>query len=195
MASHGSRLSAPVPGAGRRVLLAVHGHEPADWWLHASRALAGWSDPSVLVLAVVDVPAPTRTSPGSAARRACAAARGRWRQLGEARVEATVETLLRALPAPVEVTRLVARRSDPGRTVAEVAAEWGADVVVVGPHRPGGLARLLLGAVHERVVRYAPCSVLVTPPAGDGRRLRGTPRSGARVSLVPQPSVPATEGA
>jgi nucleotide-binding universal stress UspA family protein len=185
-------LSAP----GRRVLLAVHGHEPAGWWLAASHALAGWPDPTVLVLAVFDVPDPPRTSPGSAARAAWAAARNRWRQLEEAGAEATVDALQRSLPSPVEVARLVARRSDPGRTVADVAAEWGADVVVVGPHRPGALARLLLGAVHERVVRHAPCAVLVTPPARGvrGRRL-GRPRPGARVSLIRRLSLLATEGA
>jgi nucleotide-binding universal stress UspA family protein len=37
------------------------------------------------------------------------------------------------------------------------------DVVVVGTHGREGLTRLLLGSVAERVVREAPCPVLVIP--------------------------------
>jgi nucleotide-binding universal stress UspA family protein len=47
--------------------------------------------------------------------------------------------------------------------VAE-AAEWPADVVVVGSHGRTGAARALLGSVAEAVVRDSHCSVLVIPP-------------------------------
>ena len=41
------------------------------------------------------------------------------------------------------------------------------DLVVVGTHGRTGIPRVLLGSVAERVVRHAPCSVLVTRRTGD----------------------------
>ena len=45
--------------------------------------------------------------------------------------------------------------------IVEVANEVGAELVVVGTHGRTGLAHVLLGSVAERVVRHAPCPVLV----------------------------------
>ena len=41
------------------------------------------------------------------------------------------------------------------------------DLVVMGTHGRTGLARVLLGSVAERIVRHAPCSVLVVRPDGE----------------------------
>jgi nucleotide-binding universal stress UspA family protein len=43
------------------------------------------------------------------------------------------------------------------------------DLVVIGTHGRTGLARILLGSVAEKVVRHAPCSVLVVRPDGEVR--------------------------
>jgi nucleotide-binding universal stress UspA family protein len=53
---------------------------------------------------------------------------------------------------------------DVGGTVCRIAAEVGADVIVVGSHGRGAIERLLLGSVSEQVVRHAPCPVLVVRP-------------------------------
>jgi nucleotide-binding universal stress UspA family protein len=45
--------------------------------------------------------------------------------------------------------------------VAELAAELAADCIVVGTHGHTGLSHALLGSVAERIVRDAPCRVLV----------------------------------
>lgn len=45
--------------------------------------------------------------------------------------------------------------------ICQVAADAGADLIVVGSHGRTGLKRFLLGSVAERVVRLASCSVLV----------------------------------
>ena len=52
-------------------------------------------------------------------------------------------------------------------TIAEQATDYKADLVVVGSHGRTGLARAWLGSVAERVVRLAPCDVLVARPAKD----------------------------
>ncbi len=46
--------------------------------------------------------------------------------------------------------------------IGRVAAEWSADLIVIGSHGRGGLGRVLLGSVAEAVVRHAACPVLIT---------------------------------
>jgi nucleotide-binding universal stress UspA family protein len=52
--------------------------------------------------------------------------------------------------------------------VAE-AAEWGADLIVLGLPRRGEFATRVFGSVTLRVLQHAPCPVLVASPAGTGR--------------------------
>jgi nucleotide-binding universal stress UspA family protein len=44
--------------------------------------------------------------------------------------------------------------------IVSYAASGRIDLIVIGTHGRGGMARLLLGSVAERVVRTAPCPVL-----------------------------------
>jgi len=46
------------------------------------------------------------------------------------------------------------------------AAEWGADLIILGPARRGELAARLRGSVTLQVLQHAPCPVLVAAPAG-----------------------------
>lgn len=48
-----------------------------------------------------------------------------------------------------------------GRGIVEAAKSGHYDLIVIGSHGRTGLARAVLGSVAERVVRHAPCSVLV----------------------------------
>ena len=59
----------------------------------------------------------------------------------------------------------------PAAAILEAAAELDADLVVLGARGRSGLRRLLLGSVAEKVVRAAPCSVVVArvAPAVSGR--------------------------
>ena len=43
--------------------------------------------------------------------------------------------------------------------IIDAAAEWRADLIVMGSHGPGGVQRFLLGSVAEHVARHARCSV------------------------------------
>jgi len=56
--------------------------------------------------------------------------------------------------------------------IEEMAREVDADLVVVGTHGHTGLRHLALGSVAERVIRHAPCNVLVVKhvPSGDDGR-------------------------
>jgi len=58
--------------------------------------------------------------------------------------------------------RLVRRGFAPD-TLAAVAAEWNADLVVVGSHGQGWVERVLIGSVTERLLNLLPASLLVVP--------------------------------
>jgi universal stress protein F len=52
------------------------------------------------------------------------------------------------------------RIGSPAREILESAEKHGADLIIIGSHRPG-LANYLIGSTADRVVRHAACSVLV----------------------------------
>ncbi len=56
--------------------------------------------------------------------------------------------------------------------------QTGADVLVVGTQARQGAARLFVGSVAERIVRTAPCPVVVVPPSTAGRLATGEAVSG-----------------
>lgn len=49
----------------------------------------------------------------------------------------------------------------PASEIVKAAAEWPADVIVMGSHGRGGVERALLGSVADTVMRHASCSVLI----------------------------------
>ena len=61
--------------------------------------------------------------------------------------------------------------------------DWPAevDLIIMGTHGRTGLTHVLLGSVAERVVREAPCPVLVTRNTRD---MSGTPATSATSSPV-----------
>jgi nucleotide-binding universal stress UspA family protein len=95
-------------------------------------------------------------APGSAE-----AARGRPFWLGQ---------LEQVRPAnPGIAVHHVLLEGDPAGEIARFAADAGIDVIVIGTHGRTGVDRLVMGSVAERVMREAPCSVLVVKlPKGAG---------------------------
>jgi nucleotide-binding universal stress UspA family protein len=57
------------------------------------------------------------------------------------------------------------REGRAAETIADVATEIGADLIVMGTHGRTGLPHLLLGSVAEKVVRLSSCSVLTVRPS------------------------------
>lgn len=65
-------------------------------------------------------------------------------------------------------THLEDALTETAHAICNFAEGIAADMIVIGRHgRQGMLEHLLLGSTAERVVRYAPCSVLVAMPHGD----------------------------
>jgi nucleotide-binding universal stress UspA family protein len=52
-------------------------------------------------------------------------------------------------------------QGDPKVVVLDTAAEWNADLIVLGSHGEKDWSRFLMGSVSEAVVRHAQCSVQV----------------------------------
>lgn len=61
----------------------------------------------------------------------------------------------------VVVTDTVVRPGSPASEIIAVASKLPADLIVVATHGRGGLKHAFLGSVAERIVRHAPCPVLV----------------------------------
>ena len=59
---------------------------------------------------------------------------------------------------------VVRASADVARTIIEYAKAAHVDIIVVGTHGRGAVSRLMVGSVAERVVRTAPCPVLVVRP-------------------------------
>ena len=146
-----------------RVLIAVHGFEPASWAADAARTISMWRSPELRLLIVPCVPAPPFTSLTPIARRAYADARAAWIQEEERRLTRIVDEWKRQLSVAVDVVRAPSLQGDLAATIASHASEWPADVVVVGAPEPSFRAWLWPGPVHQRIVLRAPCAVLVLP--------------------------------
>jgi nucleotide-binding universal stress UspA family protein len=83
-------------------------------------------------------------------------------------VESTVlELRMAGIDASGVVTRALVDRA--AEAIVAEAAEYGADVIVLGPSHRGEFVTRLLGSVTLRVLQHAPCSVLVASPADSGR--------------------------
>ena len=83
------------------------------------------------------------------------------RAAGEAMIADTVA----ALGIDDAVTRIV--EGNAGSALCDLAADVGADVIVIGTRGRGGVRRALLGSVSDHVVRNAPCPVLVVGSEDD----------------------------
>lgn len=87
--------------------------------------------------------------------------------------EKLTEFAQKEVPAELD-TKLFVESGAAYREIATVAAEWNADLIILPTHGYTGLTHALLGSTAERVVRHAPCPVLV---------LRGREKRGEKVTF------------
>ena len=99
----------------------------------------------------VHLPGDVRQSSLDAAARELEA----WRRDAEQRAGSTV-------------TARTASGSPWDQIVALASADPAIEMIVMGTHGRNGISRALIGSVAERVVRHAPCSVLVVRPSRGG---------------------------
>lgn len=71
---------------------------------------------------------------------------------------------------------VVVERGRTSETICGIAARRDADLIVMSTHGRKGLGKLMLGSVTNRVLRDAPCPVLVVPPELAARKKAATKR-------------------
>lgn len=74
--------------------------------------------------------------------------------------------LLEHRAGDLHVERVVVR-GKPREEIGSVAADVGADLIVLARHGSGGLRGAFLGSTSEAVLRTAPCPVVVLPATGE----------------------------
>ena len=94
------------------------------------------------------------------------------RRAGRAKL---MEFIQGEVPDDLQPARLVAD-GVPFDEIAKTAKAWDADLIVIATHGYTGLQHVLLGSTAERVVRHAPCPVLV---------VRGRVKHGTKAAFSP----------
>lgn len=142
----------------KRILVPVDGSEPSDAAVTLAIKLARDQEAKVVLVHVCEVAkiaamvaAPTVGIDPSYALEA-------EREAGEA---ALAEALESAKRGGVEAERCLEEGSCVS-TILDVGRQRGADLIVIGSHGRGGIARALLGSVAEGVLRHSNIPVLVT---------------------------------
>jgi len=148
-------------GGGFVVVVGVDWSSASVAAFEAACALAEWSRS-----AVVHVMRVVRVEPDHAFEER------RLTDLLEERLRLDRLCLEQATSGHVRIVRHVTT-GRPETAIVELARDETADVVVIGTRHRGGMDRLLLGSVTDRIVHTAPCHVLVVPEWG---REGGPPR-------------------
>ncbi len=142
----------------KKIVLATDGSENADQALAVAKSLAS---EEAAALTIVHVVQKIATS-GDAALG--------WyanEELVEAKLDEMAGELSKAgLEASVKMVTHVGPQ--PAHDIAQLARETGADLIVVGTRGHGAIPGILLGSVTQRLLHFAPCPVLVVPPAAPG---------------------------
>lgn len=140
-----------APSALRRVLVAVDRSYPAEPAIEQAERFARLADGQLRAIHVVEPlslwPEPARL-----------AEQRRYHDESVAALEHEVWPLLRFPGAEQTV-----RSGDAAVALAAEAADWHADVLVVGSHGKGWVKRALLGSVTEQLLNRLPVSLLVVP--------------------------------
>ena len=144
----------------KKIMWATDGSENADHALAVAKSLASKEAATLTIVHVVEKIATS----GDAALG--------WyanEELVEAKVDKIASELSKeGLHTSVKMVTHVGPQ--PAHEIAELARETEADLIVVGTRGHGAIPGILLGSVTQRLLHFAPCPVLVVPPAATGAR-------------------------
>ena len=142
------------------IILPLDGSEPSEAAIPYAAAIGELVGASIIVLHVLE-----EMRPVFDARRGEVV----WISPAQPRVELEAPELLgepiSRLRSGGLTVRAVFRLGDPAAEILDEVERWPAPLIVIASHSRGGLERLLLGSVADRVLRDAPAPVLVVPAA------------------------------
>jgi nucleotide-binding universal stress UspA family protein len=137
----------------RKVVVAIDFSETSAQALPYAASMAERFGAEVILLHVIQPPAPTSPySPSDLEIAVYAMKRRATAQLSQLSEEVFDGNV---------VTRIVVRLGTPYDEITKAAKRLGTDMILLTTHGYTGLKHALLGSTAERVLRYAPCPVLV----------------------------------
>lgn len=147
----------PVPGTRQELMKTLLAIDDSKFSEAAEKALSGQfrpEDTEVRVLHVVEpivVLEPPQMSPGY------------YPELEDQlpRAREVVDRVAKTLSAAGFRVTTSVKTGDARSVILEEAAEWHADLIILGSHGRKGLGRFFLGSVSEAVARHARCSVQI----------------------------------
>ena len=144
----GARGMAELPMRLERILVPVDFSNCSQIALQYAAAVAREFNAQLTLLHVTETTPYERAMPG-------------FRREIYEEAQARLKTLARDQADCGVTPQCVVRTGRPWQQIVREAAASGADVVIVGTRGRTGLKHVFLGSVAERVVRHAPCPVLV----------------------------------
>lgn len=143
-----------------KILIATDGSKYGTAALERGCELAArLPDSEVKVVTAYELPGPIATEPYISAPIYTQEIVDNLSTAAESVLASARRTVVRNCPGvPVNTCEA---RGKAASAIVDEAAEWKADLIVVGSHGHGFWGRTLLGSVSDEVVHHAPCSVMV----------------------------------
>lgn len=143
-----------------RILVPLDGSATASRALETAVDLAADVGAEVQPLYVIDVPTLAFSSPGFDPSIIRDAFEEEGRRVSE---QAQARLAQRGVAGTTRVVEVSAPGEDVAHRILLSAADWHADLIVMGTHGRRGFRRMVLGSVAERVLRSATLPVLLVP--------------------------------
>lgn len=153
--------AARQPAHFDRILVCLDGSKPAESLLLPSLMLGGLWNSEVRLLQVVPPPTHSLESFNNERRQQYESLQSK----AGAAAESYLEHLASSLPPNrCKVTTHVSLRKNPAQAILHEAKAGNCDLIAISTNGRGGLARLLMGSVADKVIRGAETPVLVYYP-------------------------------
>ena len=137
---------------GERILVALDGSIHSEKALEQAISMAMVCNSSLFAISVVEA-YPKSLSPGP----------GVEEQIEKEAREFLEKYKAKAAGRNVSFETIVHVGGQPHELIIKEAKERNIDLIIMGTHGRTGLKRLFMGSVAQKVIGYAPCSVLVVP--------------------------------
>lgn len=152
-----------------KVLVAMDHSVGSQHALHAVIRQASSNRTEVKVLHVIEPPSASVKFAVAAAGQVAGypASLAPEREAETKRAQALVDEAVEELRQAGLNGQGVVETGNPKAVIVDTAAQWGADLIVLGAHGRTALERFLIGSVSEAVARHAACSVEIVRPTAE----------------------------